>query len=74
MSFHLVLYQISLYFYNIGATQLVGEQPYSEIVASILNGAIITTGGGFSSFQPMVFHFINIVLLKSCLFSLVIKD
>jgi len=45
----------SPYVTSVGATQLVGDAVTSlnEIGASILTGAIITTGGGFSSFQPM---------------------
>lgn len=39
---------------SVGATQFTwnGNNVASEIGASILTGAIITTGGGFSSFQP----------------------
>jgi subtilase family serine protease len=43
----------SPYVTSVGATQFVpGSNPLREETASILNGALITTGGGFSSFQP----------------------
>eukprot|EP01118_Nematostelium_gracile_P006980 TRINITY_DN2260_c0_g2_i1.p1 TRINITY_DN2260_c0_g2~~TRINITY_DN2260_c0_g2_i1.p1 ORF type:complete len:703 (-),score=211.10 TRINITY_DN2260_c0_g2_i1:86-2194(-) len=46
----------SPYVTSVGATQLVGDattpvNQLTEIVASILTGSSITTGGGFSSFQ-----------------------
>jgi len=44
----------SPYVTSVGATQFKwsGNSVTAEIGASILTGAIITTGGGFSSFQP----------------------
>jgi len=45
----------SPYVTSVGATQFIWKSSTSvaaEVVASILTGAIITTGGGFSSFQP----------------------
>jgi subtilase family serine protease len=44
----------SPYVTSVGATQFVGQgsQVTSEVGCSILRGAAITTGGGFSSFQP----------------------
>eukprot|EP01098_Paradermamoeba_levis_P012912 TRINITY_DN575_c0_g2_i3.p1 TRINITY_DN575_c0_g2~~TRINITY_DN575_c0_g2_i3.p1 ORF type:complete len:299 (+),score=99.85 TRINITY_DN575_c0_g2_i3:94-990(+) len=44
----------SPYVTSVGATQFVssGGQIQKEIVASVRTGAIITTGGGFSAFQP----------------------
>jgi len=41
---------------SVGATQFIsndGQTVTEEVVCSILTGAIITTGGGFSTFQPM---------------------
>jgi len=45
----------SPYVTSVGATQFLdnGDGTYDEVACSILTGAIITTGGGFSSFQPM---------------------
>lgn len=44
----------SPYVTSVGATQFLwsGSSVSSEVVASILTGSSITTGGGFSSYQP----------------------
>jgi len=42
----------SPYVTSVGATQFIQGDHIKEISCSILTGAIITTGGGFSSFQP----------------------
>ena len=46
----------SPYVTSVGATQFLSAngKVQQEVACSILTGAIITTGGGFSSFQPMV--------------------
>jgi hypothetical protein len=44
---------------SLGASQFIvndANEIVSEVGASILTGALITTGGGFSSFQEQVVH------------------